>query len=104
MKKQEIIEMYEENGYEEIDEDKWMDRDNDDDLKINYGNKGMKIIFFKPKEKFPIVFENGLREFKVYRSGDFCVRDNIDNALIWFSDSLPLLKKAIKKSDEIKNE
>ena len=64
-------------------------------------------IYLKPKQKFPIVFENvDLSNFiiKVFSDGDIIMelRYDTSNYLINHIKDLPLLEQAIAKSKEIR--
>ena len=63
-----------------------------------------KEIFFRKKDKYPIVFENpeGVIKIKVDKDGWLILLQGNHNVIIK-RDELDLLKQAIQKAEEIKS-
>lgn len=61
------------------------------------------VFYFKPKQKFPIVYESDYETISVDEDGAIKIIDNGFNQSVRLTHefSLLLLKEAIKKSDEI---
>ena len=58
-------------------------------------------IYFKPKEKYPKVFENKDKKVVVYVSGGIDIIDKSDNRAIIFIESLPILYEAVELSKKL---
>lgn len=98
MKKEEARELLKEN-FEEIEIKKYFDLDEIGELKI-FCEDG--ILYFKPKQKFPIVFEDMMRRVEVTKNGEIIIPNLLNTREMYFKDSIPLLEKAIKKSKELR--
>ena len=59
-------------------------------------------LWFKPKQKFPIVFENNYVTILIYYDGRIGTIINNVNILYSTEDTLNLLEQAIAKSKEIR--
>lgn len=94
MKQKEIIELMKEN-FEEISEEEFNNM-NDKGKICVYCVDGN--IFFKPKGKFPKIFEDENRKVTVWKDGGIDIFSKITNESIFFYDSLPILYDAVKCS------
>ena len=94
MNKDEIVKMMEEKGYEECLSEHTID----------VSCEG-KTYYFKPKQEFPIVFEDVCYIINVNEEGKIDIINKCGNASSGFgySGSLPLLEQALQKSKEIRS-
>jgi len=99
MKKEEVRKLLEEN-FEEISVDEY-------DLLLDVGELCVHstdgTIYFKPKEKYPKIFEDTARMVVVYKSGTLVITDKISRKEIIFNDSLPVLYEAVELSKKLRD-
>lgn len=100
MKKEEIRKLMEEN-FEEITKKVWRN-DSSNGEGCFYCKDGE--IYFKPKQKFPIIIEcRGGTKIQIDQDGDIVITNSNDNRVAFCCGaSLPFLEKAMKKSKEIR--
>jgi len=93
-------------GYEEISEGEYTELPCKDTAAF-MTDDSVEAYFFKKAQKFPIVFENGVKQFIINKES-IKVRDKTNNKVFYFGydDSFPLLVKAVEKAKEVakKNE
>jgi hypothetical protein len=98
MDKEQIIAMMEAQGYEKCTHEDYMT--NVDYIRMTNNNES---LYFKPKQVFPIVFENKSIGLKVYKNGDVELYQN--GFTLWHfgdGDSLPLLEQAMNESKRLR--
>jgi hypothetical protein len=102
MNKEEVLKAFP--NYEEITEEQYYQDDCDEHIAICLGGTETLSIYLKPKQTFPIVFEDDYFEFKVYENNLIIMKLKANGSLIFIEESLPLLEQAIEKSKEIRKE
>ena len=96
MNKDEIIQMMEEKGYEEISLDEYRKLPTSERECLG---TGLFFVFFKPKQKFPIVFNDQYYKIEVESDGSIGVTSRCFN----FTLDVSLLEQALQKSKELRN-
>jgi hypothetical protein len=99
MKKEEILVMMYEKGYEVDNSEEGTFNSERLCISANGDN-----LWFKPKQRFPIVFENKNYVVNVDFDGEISIRSKNIQPSWMFSpmESLPLLEQAVAKSKEIR--
>lgn len=91
-----------------IDLNKWEKTTREEGYKDNkegliYTNdKTKEFKFFKPKQKFPIVFEGANYDFIVYEHGKFLIKDNYYILKSYLDEDIKAGFDAFKKAMEIR--
>ena len=85
--------------FEEIDDFEYRDLNNSGELRI-YTDDG--LLYFKPKQKFPIVIKNFDYTFSINRIGLLTAKNIHTCREISLYQSLDTLKEAVDKAIEIK--
>ncbi|MCK5633426.1 hypothetical protein KAH94_06730 [bacterium] len=103
MKKEEIKKLLE-NDFEEITIEEWEVRDcGQGDLKVGFD--GNDNLYFKPKQKFPIVYDSNDWKIEVYEDGVIKLKSkksidkDYDTVVIGLDSEL---YKAVEKSKELR--
>lgn len=100
MNKEEIIKMMSEKGYElDYDIIKY-----DGNISISIDEERM---WFKPIQKFPIVFKDNFYKINVFENGVIQIGragNRFDETLLQFADSIPLLEQALAKSKALREQ
>jgi hypothetical protein len=73
------------------------------ELRINYSGTE-NVLCLKPKQKFPIVFEDDDFVFKVFDNNSILIKEKDGKNIILIEKSLHLLEQVIEKSREIRKE
>jgi hypothetical protein len=100
MNKKETRKILSEN-FEEISFQEYYELDGVGELEITCSDG---YLHFKPKQKFPVVFEDDDRKFEVKEDGEIKIINTDDNEdYICVYESLPLLEQAMELSKEIRS-
>jgi len=94
-------------GYEEITKQEFMTLRNDGEIAIRIYDEGCGDInekWFKPVQKFPVVFENNFKRIEVAQYGHILVRskDKMPRKNMGFIDSIEILEDAMKLSKKLR--
>lgn len=99
--KKEARKLFDKDKFEEITEEEW-ERIKDVGEFCMHCIDG--VLYFKPKEQYPKVFENDTRKIEVYEDGIINIIDkNIENDL-YFDGTLPKLYEAVELSKKLRGE
>jgi hypothetical protein len=97
MNKEQILKMMESQGYEECTHEDYMT--NIDYIRMTNNNKS---LYFKPKQEFPIVFEDGFIKAKINEQGVITFVDKIDGHEVRFLTGNNLLEQALTESRRLR--
>lgn len=88
----------------EIDEDEYFHRYHTHNCvgDLNYETSDGKILFFKPKAKFPIITSTKTKTFSVYEQGQISIYDKKKKVCIGFRDSLDKLYETVELSNKLR--